>query len=425
MRIIIISEYNLATSIGGTETYVELLIRGLVESGNTVILITQGKKSKPSSIEKVIHMGYTCYYLPIRNYAEKEIKQEVVSSTWPEIKAILTEEQPDIVHVHTLSTFFNKNHLILCKGEGHNLLFTSHIAGHFCSRGDLVRYGLYPCDGIVGVKCMSCLFSKGLEIGLRGVLKGHYKRSKKLLTFLNKNGIGLVCVSEWQKMHAVSNGFSENNVTVIRQANSNVPSVSLLSHKGIKSEKLRIGYLGRLAPEKGSDFLMRFIERINKKVHIEFVLAIPVTNSHSADIMKLEALQKKTGGKIRIMTNITSANKSDFFSVIDCLFIPSFAWETGPIVLLEALSFCKQVLAPNIGGTAEFAIQFPSHVHVYDWQSEISAEGQVETIEIKRNHSERCTAIYNELKDMEISFIAKHLHLYKETLKNKFSYFAE
>jgi glycosyltransferase involved in cell wall biosynthesis len=416
MKVILISEYNIYTTIGGTETYVDLLLKGLVKAGLEVVFITNGKQLQSAGIEKRTVDGATLYFLPQRSYSTSEIKQSLVSSTWPEIQQILLHEQPALVHVHTLSTFFNHRHLLLCKETGYPTFFTTHVSGHFCSRGDLIQNNEKPCDGKVGTKCSRCLFSKGFTAGFSGLIHGYYLRPLKLLKKMESSGIKLICVADWQRQHAALNGFPNKQISVIRQAIS-FSSFESVENGQSSANTFRVGFLGRFSPEKGSGFLLQLIEKMKEESQIKFVLGIPLDNSDPKEVKKLQDLQRNMPS-IEILSGINATNKKEYFQQIDCLLIPSFCWETGPIVLLESLYYGKPVLAANIGGTAEYAYEFPAMVQTYQWGDIEEVKNKICDIKGWQIDQLVRSKIYNLLRDKEKEFVKRHLEVYELNLIN-------
>lgn len=95
MKIVICTPY-FYPKIGGTEQYVLTVASGLVERGCEVVVVTSS--SDRSEIEPKYLKGIKIYYLPY----QFTISNTPISFHWPkQIKAILAEEKPNVVNVHS------------------------------------------------------------------------------------------------------------------------------------------------------------------------------------------------------------------------------------------------------------------------------------------------------------------------------------
>ena len=253
--------------------------------------------------------------------------------------------------------------------------------------------------------------SKGVKAGINNLVFQYHKKVLERMLILSRLDISLICVSEWQKQHAIGNGFDKRNVSVIRQAIHTDSKKEVLMER--KSGPFSIGYLGRLSAEKGSVFLLGLIEQMLNTTAINFVLGIPRENSNPDDVKRLEALVIKGGDRLKIMDHINDTNKAVFFKEINCLLIPSFCLETGPIVLLEALQYGKQVLGPDTGGSLEFGKEVLGSVSNYSWNNQGDA---IKKIKLLSGKNTVFADSKNFLAKKEDLFIQQHSELYTRLL---------
>jgi glycosyltransferase involved in cell wall biosynthesis len=416
MKVAFISEYNLLTSVGGTEYYVDMLIKGMVKSGCEVILITKGNQSDRIDEQKlpVAEGTYTMFLLPSVKYTAAEIKQEIVSSSMQDISIILKRFEPDVIHIHTSTTFFNIRHIELCAKTFRHLFFTSHIPAHFCLRGDLIRNGKTPCNGIIGGQCNICIFSKSIAAGVSNILFQYSTKPLKNLERLEELGINLICVSAWQKEQLMRNGYKGKEISVVRQALISENYTAIPQHT--KRDLFTVGFLGRLVPEKGSELLLNTIRNSRKVNGIRFVLGIPLKNSNPEEVIKLQQLIKSNDFDIVLMETVSAVNKADFFQAIDCLLIPSFFIETGPIVLLEAILYNKKVIAPAIGGPIEFAAEYPGDVLTYQWNNVASVIDRIQ--QLQQGADDQPEDKRTGFVEKERLFTSDHLSLYQKAVSH-------
>lgn len=412
MKILLISEYNFLTTTGGTEYYTSMLAEGLVKQGIELEFISRGYQDR-DIVEKSIacEVGtYRLHLLPNTRFTVAEVRQDVVSHTWPSIKRVLDNFQPDIIHVHTLSTFFNIRHIEKCRQLLKKIIFTSHVPGHFCLKGDMIRNNKMPCDGKIGFQCNVCLLSTNVVQGGVALMKKYVGRKKQQLSIMQESAVHLVCTSNWQRSQLLLNQYPSNYLSVIRQSlqTSHLNNGNTLTPKG---DRLRVGYLGRLSPEKGSKLLLSLLESMCDQKDFEFIVAIP-SNSNEEEIEKLKSKILTRNIPVRLLRHINQDNKADFFNSIDLLLITSFCLETGPIVLLEAIYYGKYVLAPDAGGPLEFAAEFPSIVQTYTWNDQKDILKNL--YNIKSLPMPKDLDFKKRAKHKEEQFILDHINLYQK-----------
>lgn len=415
MKIAIVSEYNKFSSTGGTENYVDFLINGLLKKGHEVLFVTLGS-SNLNNIEQTVfctkNKAYQLFLVKQSLFNSNEIKQKNISYTWGEIYPKLMEFSPHIIHVHTLSTFFNIKHIEICKKIFKNIVFTSHIPAHFCPTGQMIKYGKTPCNGKLSNQCDLCLIKSDFKNIVSGIYRNKKLIKSKLIQTLQKLEIQMICVSEWQKEQLILNGFPFENISVIRQVF--IPKIDDKKYSLLNKENnhvLTIGYLGRLSKEKGVDLLFQVLNHYKNDANIHFRIAIPKgVNPQELNVLKALATDNNN---IVIDYSIDESTKSSYFSMIDFLFIPSYFIETGPIVLLEGVYFQKTVLAPNIGGPLEFSMQYPEYVKCYEWNNIKSVISNIESLRINENINIRKK--YN-FETEAINFIEPHVKVYEKLI---------
>lgn len=121
--------------------------------------------------------------------------------------------------------------------------------------------------------------------------------------------------------------------------------------------KIRLGWIGRMASEKGLEFLIEAVELIEKekpKWNIELVLAGPVWTSgeqkYKTNILKL--IRNKNN--IKHIGELQDKQLEEFYASLDILVISSInATETLGMVQLEAMRIGVRVVATNLPGVRE------------------------------------------------------------------------
>ena len=350
MKIILVTDYFYPQSNGGTEKYVYLLAKHLSTSYNVKILSIHAKLNEQKYDDLEIN-----YILPNSNTKKDVIQGLLPSSNFEQFKIYINNEQPNVVHFHTLTTNFNHFHIDFCFNANIKTYFTSHIPGDLCPRGDFMYKGKVVCDGTIEKrKCLKCLTTKE-DNHLKKYINYFYYSLNKTnpidirLTHLEeiyKHTDKIIVVCNWQKDFFIKNGVSANHIEICRQAPENVKVQKTIA------KKIRLGFLGRITKVKGLHLLLHALDKFD---HNEFSLSIAAITPSVTENNYLEELQKQSKNmkNCRWIFNIPSSQLSSFFENIDFLVVPSLWLETGPFVIYEALASGTPVLTTNFGGQSE------------------------------------------------------------------------
>jgi glycosyltransferase involved in cell wall biosynthesis len=114
--------------------------------------------------------------------------------------------------------------------------------------------------------------------------------------------------------------------------------------------RLRIGFVGTLAPHKGVDVLIRAFRALGRPS-----LTLDVHGSLSAHPAHVALLRREAEGdpRIRFHGPFAEGEQERVLSAIDLLVLPSVWWENSPLTVLEALAAGVPVVASAIGGLPE------------------------------------------------------------------------
>ncbi|GAA0315538.1 glycosyltransferase family 4 protein [Bacillus carboniphilus] len=170
------------------------------------------------------------------------------------------------------------------------------------------------------------------------VRQGNY-----LVTKLNHR---VIAVSNFMFQQLVKKGIPEKKVKLIYNG---VEEPELLPSPN-PNEELKISIIGRLREEKGHDFLLKSLAKLDKQYpELPWICNIfgdgPLEN-------ELHSLVKKLGLESRVNIKGFTNNKEEIYSQTDIVVIPS-SNEALSYVAIEALSYSKVVIASNVGGLPE------------------------------------------------------------------------
>lgn len=317
---------------GGAEQVVAKTVRALRSEGHTVVVIT----STPEKAEKIEENGVLIYRLHPKNvffYTDAHKHHALVRLTWhlinmfhwgvmQDIKKILDEVKPDIVHTHNLMGLsFLIPHAIKRLGIRH--LHTVHDVQLVEPSGIILkqkenswRYKGFP------VKIYSWL-TKWL-FGSPNVV---ISPSQFLLKFYHERGF----------FHASKQVVLRNPLTVDVQ-------------EVVKTERMngpvRFLYLGQIEYHKGILFLLEtFLQakELNAELHIV----------GDGSCFKEVVDMVREDSRVRVYGRMDRKTLPQLFEKIDMAIVPSLCYENSPTVIFESFAFGVPVLASNIEGVAE------------------------------------------------------------------------
>jgi glycosyltransferase involved in cell wall biosynthesis len=122
---------------------------------------------------------------------------------------------------------------------------------------------------------------------------------------------------------------------------------------GIPQEKIVIGVLGRLDPQKGQEEFIRTIPILLKhQTHLHFVIAGDETEGQHGFKKNLRDLSIELGVSDEVQFLPFTDAVPEFMSALDIFVLPSHT-ETFGFVLVEALAMGKAIVATNSGGVPE------------------------------------------------------------------------
>lgn len=326
---------------GGASIVPYDLSQRLNETGNNITIITTSANRK-LHIENI--NGIKIYRFPPNNIywiLEKDNKSILQKAVWQlmdiwnpmfynQVKKILTEIKPDIVHVHKL------------RGFSPSLWNAAHACGipvvHTCHDFELIS----P-QGTLGGRIGQMALNQSWL--LRPYQSIRRKASKSVNAFTAPSRILLETHSDLgffpNAVHQViPNSHGYNRAQLARYAAK--------SNKNEHGHRLKILFIGRIHHDKGIHDLLK-----------AFSAAYELDNKLSLDIAGdgpvLQELmsQYKGHGAINFHGFVSGEKKENLLTGCDILIFPSIVREGLGIAILEALAHGKPVIATRCGGPEE------------------------------------------------------------------------
>lgn len=370
MRILHITEYCHAGSIGGTERYILDLIRGLDAAGiqNAIGWLKLGHSTETLKSESV-----QIVTLPS--------PQMRVDTPLPEFQAaatrLLETEKPDWLHFHTFG-LTEAALAKLAKQRGIPYAFTYHSPGWTCRCGTLLLYGQHPCDGEVRAwRCSVCQSEERLGMGTlaghaataismaagwAGLLMGttsfrrrsaffydSFRYRRELRSFLAECDLVVSCC-DWSGRVLRCNGAREDCIVHCPQGVPNAIADMLRTEQKLTppttDKEFIIGYVGRVTEVKGVHILMKGFSQMSSN---ETRLRIVGWEPDHANLPYARRLRQlaQVDSRIELVPKKSFNDTLAEYQRLSLLAIPSTWMETGPLTLLEALAVGVPVYGSN------------------------------------------------------------------------------
>lgn len=245
---------------------------------------------------------------------------------------------PDLVTIHSYgSPFLQIGEFI--KKVTVPVIFNAHDALLVCPINTLTKPDSIRCEGGIEFRC----FFTGCQVGPKlafDLVKRYYFD----VTLLGKIS-AFICPSRSLAEYLHAHGYRP-----AIHLPSFVSDPDLIPENKING-KLKFGYIGRLEPWKGVQYLLNaFRIVVNEYDSVDLVIA-----GKGPYESKLKDLTLKLGivDKVKFIGNVSGQDKEDFYSQTNVIVIPSSTWENHPLVAIEAQLRKRPVIGTDFGGIKE------------------------------------------------------------------------
>ena len=251
-----------------------------------------------------------------------------------QFKDFLSEEKPDLVHIHNLYPLISPAILNVCRDYQLPVVMTVHNYRLVCPNG-LFMVNANVCESCSGGKEYWCVLKNCENSIFKSIgyaLRNTVARVRRL--YLDNVAVFAV-LSEFQRQKLIQEGFLAERITVVPNM-SNPPEIienDLGEH---------IGYVGRISPEKGVETLVDAARICND---------IPFQAAGRYE--KMLSLVENAPNNLNFLGHLNQSEVSIFLNHSQVYVMCSTCYEGFPAALVEAMLHGRPVIASGHGGIPE------------------------------------------------------------------------
>jgi glycosyltransferase involved in cell wall biosynthesis len=370
----------------GTETYTLDLARHYRAAGHDVVVVSaifQGEQAADGLVTRYEYQGIPVICIDKNQQPHTRVKETYYQSNMrPVLEKVLREIKPDLVHVtHLINHTAALLEVTQSLGIRTYATFTDFFG--FCLNNKLESADGSLCTGPSASRtnCVACylkdaarspyadiwvqrantpwrarLIAEAANIGRRlpglrggavdGLIEDIVRRPEILASLYNGTYSGAVAPTRFLRgayersgismpMHSVSFGVDIDRSPKPERPAGHIPV---------------IGFIGQIAPHKGTDLLIKAFTRLPRK---SAELRIYGPADQDAAYMAL-LRQMGEGYDVHFKGTFQREQMAAVLREIDLLVIPSRWYENSPLVLLNALATHTPVLVSDVEGMTEF-----------------------------------------------------------------------
>jgi glycosyltransferase involved in cell wall biosynthesis len=326
MTLLFINTLYYPNQMGGAEVSVQLLAESFAQQGHKVFVISLHHTQQVKRINGVIAI-----YVKIRNIyglfstsksGWKRLFWHLIDTVNPgyhfALKTIIQRIQPDVINTNNLQGFSVFTWRIIRRLKI-PIVHTFRDYYLLCHRTTLYKNGK-NCDGL----CLSCKLAytakkpfTQLPDAFVGISKFILNRHRQMNMAVTKPG------------YVIPN--------IVAPPVNNTALTASVDHTNV-----RIGFIGRLTPEKGIDYLFGELAALS---HNNYTLVLAGVYDESYKTALLQ--QFEPAGTIQFMGKTEAAT---FYNQVDLVVVPSAWQEPFGRVAVEAMAFNKPICIAANGG---------------------------------------------------------------------------
>lgn len=349
-RILVAAHNHPALHPGGTEIFAHDLFRAYQRAGHEVLFLgatnqthrqvrpgTSFQSVGPEGDEVLLWSGHFDRFF---------MSQIDLYGVVPDLTELLRDFRPDVVHIHHLLLLGAEfPHIVRRTLPECRIVMTLHDYYPLCHHdGLMVRTsGKELCHKSTPDRCHACFKDIPLD---RFVLREQHL--KALLRTVDR----FVSPSQFLRQRFIDWGLDGERIDVIANG---LPRRDVPARKDRQENDRPIfGYFGNLNPWKGTTVLLEAARQLIDE-GLRFEMRVHGGAPFQSDSFKDDIARrfKKTAPSVQQRGAYRREDIAELIAAVDCTIVPSIWWENAPLVIGEAQSQRKPVIASNIGGMAE------------------------------------------------------------------------
>ena len=273
----------------------------------------------------------------------------------------LLDSLPDM-YAPDLVTSFNdldqSQYLLLHVHEGEMLgglknqcpaVYTLHNHHPYCPSGS--KY--FPIQGVVcdrEISILGCTWGHLIDgCGSRRPEKisSNFKRAYSALEAIKRLGITVIANSDYVRSQLIKNGISPSQVITLRCGIMAPKSKHEPLTESIHTQQ-HILFAGRIVPEKGLDWLLKSMVRVDSQIHLDIA-------GEGWDLLRMQNLAKDLKLHDRITWHgwCDGEKLEDLYRQSFAVVFPSVWPEPAGLISLESYARYRPIIASAVGGIPE------------------------------------------------------------------------
>lgn len=257
-------------------------------------------------------------------------------AAYRDMRQLLDEERPDLVHSHNVYPLFSPAALVACRDAGVPVVLSLHNHMLTCPKSDHLYQGTI-CERCVGGKEIHCVLRncrsnifESLGYAARSAAARHFR-------WFHDSVTTYIALTHFARERLIQAGFAAERISVLNNA-VELPATAAPDPAAGKY----VAFVGRLSAEKGVELL---VEAARQLPDVSFRIA--------GDGPLAQAARAGAPANVTFLGPVPREDLSSFYSHARFVVAPSQCFEMCPLVVLEAMAHGLPVVASRLGGVPE------------------------------------------------------------------------